>query len=47
VQFGYTGIAQGRYGRYYIQNGKINWNFTGTYTDPNGTGYNIVDGEVR
>jgi hypothetical protein len=45
LDFGFTGIVENEYGRWYVRDSGIDFGFTGTVTDGNGT-RSVVNGQV-
>ena len=46
VNTDFTGIAENEYGIWYLENGYVNFNFSGTLTDGKGTAYTVEKGQV-
>lgn len=46
VNTDFTGIAENEYGLWYIENGYVNFNFSGTLEDGNGNSYTVEKGKV-
>ena len=46
VNTDFTGIAENEYGLWYIENGYVNFNFSGTLEDGNGNSYTVEQGKV-
>ncbi len=47
VNYTYNGIGSNSLGIWVLQNGTVNFGYTGEYTDPQGSVYNAKEGKVR
>ncbi len=47
VDYSYNGIGSNSLGMWVLQNGSVNLNYTGSYQDPEGSQYNVKNGQVR
>ena len=46
VNTDFTGVAENANGIWYLENGYVNFNFSGTLTDGKGTAYTVEKGQV-